>query len=519
MYSTSVPVTARSFFNRREELSQLRELVTRLVEGSPTWMAIVGPRKIGKTSLLLELARRTTEPSVVFVAIDCFEELPLMPEIFRRYALRLVDATLGADSGTSLEALASSPADYRAALQRSARFDALPPALRGQVLELGRQEVDQELVRFALDLPEQLAHALDLHILVSWDEFQELASLPARGRVSDVVPLMRSRWQRHRRTGYVISGSARTMLTELVTDERSPFFQHFALMELGPFKLSDAVSLLRENAPPEWPVSPELAERAVDVAGGHPFYLQLLGEALIRQPPRDEDGALKRALQELLFSNTGRLALYFENQFQRLVGRSAYLAMALESLASGPRRLAEIARELHTASGSAVRYLERLKDAVNRAQDGRYQLADPVFGLWLAWRRPGGTVLPMRVIGDDAELAVAQHLAQLGFDLIYQSRASRGAFDLLATRGPIQLGIQVKRSAPPLRFGTATWERMQAEAERFGWRWIVAAVTPPPENRVLLLDPAGARVGKRVRLGGNAEIENLLVWVDRGGVD
>ena len=514
MYSTSVPVTASSFFDRRDELSRLQKLVRQLVSGTPTWLAIVGTRKIGKTSLLLELARRTTESSVVFVAIDCFEELPLVPGIFRRYALRLIDGALGSELGTSLEALASSPVDYRAALQRSARFNALPPALRGQVLELAQFEVGPELIRLALDLPEQLAQALDLHFLISWDEFQELATLPARGRLPDLIPLMRSRWQRHRRTSYVISGSARGMLTELVTDERSPFFQHFSLMELGPFPPADAVRLLTENAPPEWPVSRELATRANDIVGGHPFYLQLLGEALTRQPRRDGDSALKRALQELLFSATGRLALYFENQFQRLVGRSAYLAQTLESLAEGPQRVADVARALDSPSGSAVRYLERLSDAVIRTSDGRYRLADPVFGLWLAWRRPGGTILPMRVVGDEAELAVAQHLVQLGFDLVYQSRASRGAFDLLATRGPDQLGIQVKRSAPPLRFSVAAWHRMEAEAERFSWRWIIAAVTPPPENRLLLLDPAEARVKKQVRLAASAKIENLLSWID-----
>ncbi len=54
---------------------------------------------------------------------------------------------------------------------------------------------------------------------------------------------------------------------------------------------------------------------------------------------------------------------------------------------------------------------------------------------------------------------------------------------------------------------------MHAEAERFCWRWIVAAVTPPPENRLLLLDSA---VKKRVTLGAGAAIENLLAWIDRG---
>ncbi len=33
----------------------------------------------------------------------------------------------------------------------------------------------------------------------------------------------------------------------------------------------------------------------------------------------------------------------------------------------------------------------------------------------------------MTVVGDEAEKTVARHLARLGFDLVYQSRASRGA--------------------------------------------------------------------------------------------
>jgi hypothetical protein len=103
----------------------------------------------------------------------------------------------------------------------------------------------------------------------------------------------------------------------------------------------------------------------------------------------------------------------------------------------------------------------------------------------------------------------------MGFDLIYQSRASRGAFDLMATRGPRQLGVQVKRSALPLRFTAAAWGRMEAEAKRFGWRWVVAAVTPPPDDRVILLDPADARVRKNVTLDAAASIDNLLLWVDR----
>ena len=523
MYSTSIPVTAGSFFDRDDEIGQLRALVRKLLAGAPTWLAVVGPRKIGKTSLILELTRRTTETAVIFVVIDCFEELPLYPSIFKRYALRLLDGALGTDLGASLEALAETPAEYRAALQGSARFNGLPLPLRTQLLELAELEATPDKIRFLLDLPEQLAEAFDLYFLVAWDEFQELALLSGRGGGSELLPLMRSRWQRHRRTSYVISGSARTTLSELVTDRSSPFFQHFELMDLGPLDQDAALELLRDNAPQEWTVTEQLAQRMFDVVGGHPFYLQLLGEALTRQPPQragkdslpSQDAALKQALQDLLFSRTGRLALFFENELQRLVGRSGYLVKTLETLAGGPRRLTEVATAIQSPTGATARYLERLGDAVARTSEGLYQLTDPVFGLWLSWRQPGGTVVPMQVIGDEAEQRVAQHLAKMGFDLIYQARASRGAFDLLATRGPHQLGIQVKRSALPLRFGTAEWKRMEAEAERFGWRWVLAAVSPPPGNQLTLLDPACANVRKRVTLPQGAAIDNLLSWIDR----
>ena len=85
---------------------------------------------------------------------------------------------------------------------------------------------------------------------------------------------------------------------------------------------------------------------------------------------------------------------------------------------------------------------------------------------------------------------------------------------VLFTGAPAQsrlLAVHVKRSALPLRFECAAWDRMGADATQLGWRWIVAAVTPAAQ--VALLDPAHARRGREWRLGGEAEIENLLAWL------
>ncbi len=513
MFQTSLPVTSENFHNRAAELEKLRGAIQRLERGAPSWLAVIGPRKIGKTSLILEAARRTSGAHLVVVALDVQEAAPVSLQFFRRLALRVLDAFLGRELGGSLERLASSPSAYRRLLQGSPLFTRLPPAVRSEILEIVEGPADPDRVAAWLGLPEMLAQTLDRRLILAIDEFQELGALAAQRKGFDPFTLMRSTWQKQKRCAYFISGSARSMLLTLLTAERSPFFQHFTVMDLGPFAPSEAKALLAEHSPRDSPIGTELASRAVEVLGGHPFYLQMLGETLTAGGRRPEPEDLKGALQELLFSRTGRLGLYFENEFNRLVGRATTLAGVLDALASGPLRLGEIATRLCAPSGATVRYIERLRDAVEHREDGTYALADPTFGLWLRWRQPGGTVVPMRLVGDEAEQASASALAEMGFDLVYQSRGSRGAFDLIAIRGADQLGVQVKRSDLPLRFPRKAWGRMEAEAHRHGWRWVVAAVAR--DGRVSFLDPAQAKVASEARLDGGAEVNNLLRWVDR----
>jgi AAA+ ATPase superfamily predicted ATPase/Holliday junction resolvase len=511
MYRSSNPVTHRDFFDRERELAELARRVESLRQGAPSWVAIIGRRKVGKTSLLLELTRRFAALDLVFVVLDSFEVPVPSMDLIRRLALRVVTQVFAEEVGASPEALAVRPAEYREALLRSPRLLRLPAELRALVLELPQCPLDADHLRLCLDLPERLAVSLGLRVLVAWDEFQVLAELRGKQHAPDLLPLMRSVWQRHTRVGYIISGSERTMLTQLVTSRRSPFFQHFALMELSGLPKEDAVALLLAGAPAERPIPKAIAARAVALLGGNPFYLQLFGEELVRLDPPYEEADLKQALQNLLFSRTGRLSLFFEGEYRALVGDSTTLAGTLQALAGGRRRLSEISREIGAKSGGTVRYLERLGDMVHKDDEGHYALGDEVFGLWLRWRAPGGTTVPMTVLGDEAERQVAEALARLGFDLVYQSRASRGAFDLLGTRGAQQLGVQVKRAKLPLRLSSASWARMEAEAARFGWRWLVAVVQP--DGQVAMLDPGRSRGTRAHTLDKEAIIGNLPGWL------
>jgi AAA+ ATPase superfamily predicted ATPase/Holliday junction resolvase len=508
MFQTNHPVTGTGFHDREDELRQLDAFAGAVRAGAPRWLAIIGPRKVGKTSMILELSRRN--PDIDFIVADTQEGSPPSEETFRTVALRAVDAALGDELASSLEILAATRGDFDAALHGCPTFLALPPALKAAIRGLTLPKLSPDLLRVFLDLPERLAEALERRIVVAVDEFQELA-VGARG--TDLIKMVRAAWQRHRRVGYIVSGSGRTLLEDMITRDHSPFFQHFALMYVEPFHAPEAVALLVDESRPDRPIPRALAERTVAALGGHPFYLQLVGETLTAGEPPYDDASLKAALQTVLFSETGRLSLYLQLAFDRVVGRSTYLAATLEALAEGPARVTDVANRIHAGTGDTSRYLERLGDLVRKRDDGTYAIDDPVFALWLRWRRPGGTVVPMTVIGDDAEREVAIQLANLGFELVYQSRASRGAFDLLAIRAAVQLAIQVKRSALPIAFKLREWQRMSADAARLGWRWTIAVVEPGGATR--FLDPAKARRGKAVRLGEAAAIENLAAWLDR----
>jgi AAA+ ATPase superfamily predicted ATPase len=77
MFRTSTPVIDKALFDRVAELAQLEESVQSLRAGSPRWLALLGQRKVGKTSLFLELMHRAHGDDVLFVVIDSFEDRPL----------------------------------------------------------------------------------------------------------------------------------------------------------------------------------------------------------------------------------------------------------------------------------------------------------------------------------------------------------------------------------------------------------------------------------------------------------
>lgn len=488
---TSTPVTALEFCDRTEPLAQLRAVLEDARRGVRRWVAVMGQRKIGKTSLLLELLRQESERAAICY-VDCWE-VRADPLYFLRGMIRQLILTAvrcrgeearigpldpGADGALSAERIQALAKLDSAALDRAVTLH--------QELAAGKLTV--ETIAGVLQLPQAVAADLGTTLVVVMDEFQELDRLRRirrlEERVEDPFGFIRGLWQRQKNVSYMVAGSRVTLLRQILTEEREALFQHFEMLELGPFPRDETLTMLARILGSESPAEEPTVRRILDLLGDHPFYVRVVaqeavgGRSASRSGPDETARRLKEALQASLFEQNGRLSLFMEQRYRLLVGESSLLEAVLRGFVR-PARPTDVAEKLHVRTGAVGSALKTLMqgDALRKRSDGLYEFTDPTFALWLEHQVDFRQAMPPLLVGNDAEQTVGRKLAAGGFRGVYQSRASRGAFDLLAIHDTRVFGLQVKKRRLPCTVGKTELNRLREDARRLGFHPVLAVVS------------------------------------------
>ncbi|MGB9848813.1 MAG: AAA family ATPase [Moorellaceae bacterium] len=233
-------------------------LEMRLAEGQS--VMLYGPRRIGKTSLALEVLRRLRKKGFYTAAVDFFRLLNK-----RDLAVSLIDACLENRTGIrkTLEA-------WKNRTKSIAGTAKLTVKLQDLELDLGfsrNEENEEALLDYALNLPGLLSQRDKKPVVVLFDEFQDA------GRVAgnEVYKKMRSYFQTQENVAYVFLGSKEGMMKNLFGDKKEAFYRFATILPIPPIPEEAWVEYItRKFAAKNITSTTAVVKEIISKTGGHP---------------------------------------------------------------------------------------------------------------------------------------------------------------------------------------------------------------------------------------------------------
>lgn len=359
-------VDKENFVNRVEERKQLKELL-----GSGINVMLISPRRWGKSSLVKvamdELMHEDKQVRVCY--IDAFS-IKTESEFYRIFAREVI-----ACAASTLEKRLEDVRHFLKTVSPSITLKSTPTDTMSFDLKFELEERD---VMEILKLPEKIAIAKSIRLIVCIDEFQQLAQLSG---YRDLEGKMRSVWQKQQQVSYCFYGSKRHMMLDIFNNSSNPFYRFGQVLFLQKIKKEEWVPFIvnafkRTNKE----ISKEQAEQLCDIVKCHSWYLQQLCY-FVWSGTSDKvtDETIEMRTRQLIDTNMPM----FMNDTENLT--AAQTAM-LRAVANGEYRLNSIpvVRKYELGSAQTITRNKRMlteRDFIEKEGE-LYVFSDPVFELW-----------------------------------------------------------------------------------------------------------------------------------------
>ncbi len=352
-------------------------------------VALVGPRRTGKSSLVRRAADEVRAEGVLVAECDLF-----FTPSKERLAQHLARAIYG--SLATVEDRLERRLGFLRRLRVAPRVE-VDPTTGGVGISFGvgasSQDVDATIEEL-LALPGRIAEERDRQVVLVLDEFQEVLALDA-----DLPRLFRSVFQTQPAVAHVFLGSRRSLMRRLFVESAEPLFRSARMVELGPLPADWLAPWARERFERTGRgIEDEALARLLDTTRGHPYQTQeLLSFTWARTPEGAVagPGEVETALLDAVDAESP-----YATELWAGLTRAARLVLLALARESGP----VYAREYQSRHGlpgtsatqrAIVALLE--DDLVRRepGRGGRLTIADPLLLGWLRRAEDLEPVVPL----------------------------------------------------------------------------------------------------------------------------
>lgn len=356
------------FCNRKQELADLLNYAR-----NGQNIVLYSPRRYGKSSLVNQVLKELEKEGVLTVYVDLF---PVSSE--HDFISMLATAVLkGIGRGVDPRTFGDKVKNLFSRLVPV--FEVTPEGL-GFFVKFDRSAKLELLLDDLMEGMYTYVKKKRLRACIALDEFQEVTELAESKKIEGIL---RSHIQHQKEIAYFYIGSRRRTLKDIFTDKGRPFYKSAFLYTLKEIPREDFVQHIRKKFEKSSKKCPsDAAEKIYDMVRGYPYYVQKL--ALLTWDITDKSCTVD------LVAIAYKLLIKMETpDFEGIWSGLTLIQKAL---------LKAIARE-PTVSPFAKEYLERYgltiggtqksiqallgKDLIEKDEENKYRLTDPVMGTWL----------------------------------------------------------------------------------------------------------------------------------------
>lgn len=365
-----VRVEGDAFTDRKEETERLKANFTYGVN-----TILISPRRMGKTSLVDKVCSLVEDEHIRIAHIDAFG-CRSEHDFVNAFATAVVRATSG-----KWDEWMENAKVFLSRFVPKISFGQDPMTDFSISLEYNPHNTTTEEV---LQLPEVIAKAKGIRIVVCIDEFQQL------GDFTDSLTFqkkLRGVWQRQSHVSYCLYGSKKHMMEQMFQNQSYPFYRFGDLFYLDKISEDDWVAYIRERFKVTGKrISDDLARVICSVTDRYSSYVQQLAwlvwlKAQNEATMADVQYAIDRLLdacEPLFIQQTEELSAYQMN-FLHALANGVHTGFTQSSVLSGYR--------LGTAA-NVTRLRKALieKDLITVSAPKHLEISDPILTLWLKRR-------------------------------------------------------------------------------------------------------------------------------------
>ena len=367
-FQFGVVIDDTAFCNRKEEISYLK---TQIQNGYSTWL--FSPRRFGKTSLVDKVFRELKDTKCVYV--DLYN-IRSKDDFCRKYSKIIARELFNWKD--DIKILSKKFSNAFSKLSPTISFDEFGnPSFSLNVHKIEKQE-DIETI---LEVPKEVSLASKKRICIAFDEFQEIKRIDPF-----MLHWMRSSFQRHREISYIFLGSKQSLMEDIFTSNKSPFYEFATKMNLSVISRDELFRFIEQNFKKNaLPIYKGTIDSILDKSECQPHFTQYFASVvfdLVNAGSRQEDEDFTELWMEKIILPQSDV---FQDIFDQLTNSQRAALQAISEL-NDAGIFSESVKIMYNlpVSSSLNEVLKALqkKGLIYKSSES-YKISNPVFKAWL----------------------------------------------------------------------------------------------------------------------------------------